>query len=90
MEEAFFINSKGKRASGENLNEILKKMIEQIQKYELIQKDITLHCLRHSIAHHLAENNAGIDFIRNFLGHSDINTTYIYAIKNKKRKLVTF
>jgi integrase/recombinase XerD len=91
MEEAFFINSKGKRATGENLNEILKKMIEQTQKYELIQKDITLHCLRHSIAYHLAENNAGIDFIRSFLGHSDINTTYIYAIKNKKRKpIVTF
>jgi integrase/recombinase XerD len=91
MEEAFFINSKGKRSTGENLNDTLKKMIEQTQKYELIQKDITLHCLRHSIAYHLAENNAGIDFIRSFLGHSDINTTYIYAIKNKKRKpIVTF
>jgi site-specific recombinase XerD len=89
MEEAFFINSKGKRATGENLNDILRKMIEQTQKYELIQKDITLHCLRHSIAYHLAENNAGIDFIRRFLGHSDINTTYIYAIKNKKRKPIT-
>jgi integrase/recombinase XerD len=91
MGEAFFINSKGKRATGENLNDTLKKMIEQTQKYELIQKDITLHCLRHSIAYHLAENNAGIDFIRRFLGHSDINTTYIYAIQNKKRKpVVTF
>ena len=91
MEEAFFINSKGRRATGENLNDLLRKMIEQTGKYELIQKDITLHCLRHSIAYHLAENNAGIDFIRRFLGHSDINTTYIYAIKNKKRKpIVTF
>lgn len=91
LEEAFFINSKGRRTTGENLNEILQKMIEQTGKYELIQKEITLHCLRHSIAHHLAENNAGIDFIRNFLGHSEINTTYIYAIKNKKRKpVVTF
>ncbi len=91
LEEAFFINSKGKRSTGENLNDTLKKMIEQTQKFELIQKDITLHCLRHSIAYHLAENNAGIDFIRSFLGHSDINTTYIYAIKNKKRKpIVTF
>jgi site-specific recombinase XerD len=53
--------------------------------------DITLHCLRHSIANHLAENNAGIDFIKRFLGHADINTAYIYAIKNKKRKpVVTF
>ncbi|MDK2772606.1 MAG: tyrosine-type recombinase/integrase [Flavobacterium sp.] len=89
LEEAFFINSRGQRMSGEHLNEILKKMIEQTNNYELIQKEITLHCLRHSIAYHLAQNNAGIDFIRRFLGHSEINTTYLYAIKNKKRKPVT-
>ena len=91
LEEALFINSRGKRTSGENLNDMLKKMIEQTNSYDLIQKDISLHCLRHSIAYHLAENNAGIDFIRRFLGHSEINTTYIYAIQNKKRKpVVTF
>lgn len=89
LEEAFFINSRGKRMSGEHLNDTLKKMLEQTNNYELIQKDITLHCLRHGIAFHLAENNAGIDFIRRFLGHSEINTTYLYAIKNKKRKPVT-
>lgn len=89
LEEAFFINSRGQRMSGEHLNETLKKMIEQTNNYELIQKEITLHCLRHSIAYHLAQNNAGIDFIRRFLGHSEINTTYLYAIKNKKRKPVT-
>lgn len=91
IEDAFFIYDNGKRMSGEYLNNTIKKMMEQTGKYELVKRDITLHCLRHSIAHHLAENNAGIDFIRRFLGHSEINTTYIYAIKNKKRKpVVTF
>ena len=89
LEDALFVNAKGNRTSGEQLNEILKRMIEQTQQYELIQKEITLHCLRHSIANHLAENNAGIEFIRGFLGHSEINTTYIYAIKNKKSTPVT-
>ena len=89
LEEAFFINSRGQRMSGEHLNETLKKMIEQTNNYELIKKEISLHCLRHSIAYHLAQNNAGIDFIRRFLGHSEINTTYLYAIKNKKRKPIT-
>ena len=89
LEDAFFINNKAQRMSGEHLNDTLKNMIEQTNNYELIQKDITLHCLRHSIACHLADNNAGIDFIRRFLGHSEINTTYLYAIKNKKRKPVT-
>ena len=89
LEDALFVNSKGKRTSGEQLNEILKRMMEQTHKYDHIQKEITLHCLRHSIAYHLGENNAGIEFIRGFLGHSQINTTYLYAIKNKKRKPVT-
>jgi integrase/recombinase XerD len=90
-EDAFFIYDNGKRMSGEYLNNTLKKMIEQTSKYELVQRDITLHCLRHCIANHLADKNAGFDFIRRFLGHSEINTTYIYAIKNKKKKpVVTF
>jgi integrase/recombinase XerD len=84
-EEAVFINSKGKRMSGDSLNVLLKKMILQTKDSNVINKDITLHCLRHSIAAHLAENNAGIEFIPRFLGHSEINTTYIYAIKNKRR-----
>ncbi|WP_268849224.1 tyrosine-type recombinase/integrase [Flavobacterium aestivum] len=89
LEEALFINSKGKRMSGELLGDTLKNMVEQTQQFDLIQKEITLHCLRHSIAYHLAENNAGIEFIKGFLGHAQINTTYLYAIKNKKRKPVT-
>lgn len=90
-DDAFFINSKGKRASGEYLYDTLKKMIEQTGSNELVQLNITLHCLRHSIANHLSENNAGIYFIKRFLGHAEVNTAYIYAIKNKKRKpVVTF
>ncbi|MNQ73384.1 Tyrosine recombinase XerD [compost metagenome] len=89
IEDAFFIHDNGKRMNGEYLNDTLKKMTEQTSSFELIQKDITLHCLRHSIASHLMEKNAGIDFIRGFLGHSQINTTYIYAVKNKRRKPVT-
>lgn len=86
---ALFVNVKAERISGDHLNTMLKKMIEQTGQYELIKSDITLHCLRHSIAFHLAENNAGIEFIRRFLGHAQINTTYLYAIKNKKRKPIT-
>jgi integrase/recombinase XerD len=90
-EDAFFTYTNGARMRGEYLGHKLKKMIDQTNNYELTQHKITLHSLRHSIANHLAENNAGIDFIRRFLGHLEINTTYIYAIKNKKRKpVVTF
>ena len=85
IEEAFFINRDGKRMEGDMLNRTLKKIIKQTQNQTIIGKEITLHCLRHSIAHHLSENNAGIDFIREFLGHSFINTAHIYAVKNKTK-----
>lgn len=83
IEDAFFINEKGTRMSGNILNKTLKKIISRTENQTIIDKEITLHCLRHSIAFHLAENNAGIDFIRKFLGHSFINTTSIYSIKDK-------
>ena len=82
---AFFIDKKAKRMSGDTMNKTLKKIITRTQNQAILDKEITLHCLRHSIANHLAEKNAGLDFIRGFLGHSFINTAYIYAAKNKKR-----
>jgi len=86
IEQAFFVNRKGKRMRGEMMNRTLRKITERTQNQTIIDKEITLHCLRHSIAHHLSENNAGIDFIREFLGHSFINTAHIYAVKNKKKR----
>ena len=85
VDNGFFIGKKSKRMSGDTLNKTLKKIVNRTQNQTIIDKEITLHCLRHSIAHHLAENNAGIDFIRGFLGHSYINTAYLYAIRNKKQ-----
>lgn len=87
--QAFFVTKRGSRMSGKALAKVLAKLIARTHNQAILSKEISLHCLRHSIANHLAENNAGIDFIRGFLGHSQINTSYIYAIKNKKR-LKTF
>lgn len=87
-EQAFFISKKGNRMSGDTINKNLKKIINQTGNQNIIDKEISLHSLRHSIANHLTENNASIDFIRSFLGHSYINTAYLYALKNKKRTKV--
>ena len=84
-EQSFFLTAKGERMSGENLNKTLKRIIKRVGSQTIIDNKITLHCLRHSIAHHLMERNAGIDFIRKFLGHSFIDTAYIYALKNKQK-----
>ncbi len=43
------------------------------------QKRIHIHVLRHSIATHLLQNGMNIEQIRQFLGHSSLETTQIYA-----------
>lgn len=53
-----------------------------------MSKNITLHCLRHSIAVHLINNGASISFVQTYLGHSSIDTTNLYAIKRKRKSAV--
>lgn len=83
--KAFLLSQYGTRLRGNDLNKKLKSLIESTGNMELQNKQISLHNLRHSIATHLAENGAGIEFIREFLGHNLIDTSQIYAIKNKQR-----
>lgn len=87
--EAFLVNNKGQRMQGDHINDRLKELIEKTQNTELINKDITLHCLRHSIAVHLLDNKASIEFVREFMGHSEIDTVHVYARRRKMKQLLT-
>ncbi len=82
---AFFINGFGQRSNGNALNAALKKIIRRTGNSSIINKNISLHSLRHSIATHLQEAGAGLEFIRDFLGHSEIDTSLIYLVRRKKR-----
>ena len=42
-------------------------------------KDVTVHSLRHSIATHLLQQGMSLDHIRQFLGHSSLETTGKYV-----------
>lgn len=86
LELAFFINNKGKRMGGDQMNNMVKEIKTRTKNLKLIQKEITAHSLRHSIATHMAENGADIEFIRDFLGHTEIDTSYIYSRKNKQQQ----
>jgi len=81
---AFFVNNRGVRKNGMDINNRLKQLIIKTQNPIMVGKEITLHCLRHSIATHLLDNGATIEFVKQFLGHSDIDTAMLYS---KRRKL---
>ena len=79
--KAFITTRVGERATGGNLNTTLQKILERTE----IDKTITLHCMRHSIATHLLENGLSVERVRDFLGHKHLESTQIYTrIKNKQ------
>jgi len=43
-----------------------------------IQKDVSIHSLRHAFATHLLEDGATIFQIKELLGHASLNSTAVY------------
>ncbi len=74
-EDAFFLNRIGNRMKGDQLNELLKRILAQTT----VSKETTLHHLRHSIATHLLQGGMGMEWVRDFLGHTWLETTQVYA-----------
>ena len=81
----------GERHKGETTLPILVKLIDArkdvINKYAVMAHEVSdkvpekvrCHMLRHSKAVHLLQAGVNLIYIRDFLGHSDIKTTEIYA-----------
>lgn len=53
---------------------------------DLVPEKVHPHMLRHSKAMHLLESGVNIVYIRDFLGHSSITTTEVYARASTKAK----
>lgn len=73
--EAFILNNIGNRMRGDGFIKLLKQITEKA----VLQKEITLHHLRHSIATHLLQGGMSMEYVRDFLGHHFLETTQIYA-----------
>jgi len=78
-----YLNNHGKKMTRQGIF----KMIKKLTKEKRINKEVSPHTLRHSIATHMLENGADLRIIQEFLGHSDISTTQIYThLTNDKLK----
>jgi integrase/recombinase XerD len=77
--EAFFVTHYGKRLGGTMMLRRLQQLIQLTGNAELMQKEIHLHTLRHSIATHLLQNGMKLERIKEFLGHSSLESTQIYT-----------
>jgi integrase/recombinase XerD len=78
---AFIVSDTGQRMTGQYLNDNVRAVMKRTD----IKKHITLHCLRHSIATHMLDKGADIEFVKNFLGHISIDTSHIYSKRRKQR-----
>jgi integrase/recombinase XerD len=88
LPSAFLLNNWGGRMMGFTSYEIFKKLVLRTGDKEIIRKKVSLHNLRHSIATHLMDNGASMQFVGKLLGHSLLDTTHLYSKRRKQNKLL--
>ena len=77
--EALFLGYYGTRMGGQSLMLRLKYLQYMSEDQELIEKEVGLHTLRHSIATHLLQAGMKLEYIARFLGHGSLESTQIYT-----------
>jgi site-specific recombinase XerD len=87
-----FFNRKSEKLTRAGLSYILNKYVDQakVNNKELFPEKMSAHVLRHSKAVHLLQSGVNLIYIRDFLGHSSVTTTEIYAKSDPeiKRKAI--
>jgi site-specific recombinase XerD len=87
-QETLFTNRKKETLTRSGVSYILRKYADlaKIHNPELFGQGIHPHVMRHSKAMHLLESGVNLIYIRDFLGHSSVTTTEIYAKANPEIK----
>lgn len=73
--EYLFEGQSGGKYSGRSVQQALKQTLAKAK----INKEGSVHTLRHSYATHLVEQGTDIRFVQELLGHKNIKTTLIYT-----------
>ena len=80
---ALFLNASGKRLSTQGIANV----ISQLRKEAGIERHITPHMLRHTVATLLLRNGVDIRVVQEFLGHTSIATTQRYTHISKEHMI---
>ena len=72
---ALFLSDKGERMTGDQVYAIVHKYLTAVTSL----KKRSPHVLRHTFATAMLNNGAGLESIKNLLGHESVSTTEIYA-----------
>lgn len=88
ISETIFINRSGHKLTRAGVTHIIKKYVDKANETGAnITINVHPHVFRHSKAVHLLESGVELIYIRDFLGHSSVKTTEIYAKVCTQNKL---
>ena len=73
--EAFFLDKRGERITGDLVYRTVKKNLSKVTTL----KKRSPHVLRHSFATAMLNHDAGLESVRQLLGHESLETTEIYT-----------
>jgi integrase/recombinase XerD len=85
QQKSLLLTTSGERTRAYTFRRILRDIIKRTGNRAIIKKKICPHHLRHSIATHLLERGVGVEQVRNFLGHANLETTEIYTRVSQKQ-----
>jgi site-specific recombinase XerD len=88
LETNLFLNNRGEAIGRAGVAYILKKHVKaaNVAQPEGVPAKVHPHMLRHSKAMHMLEAGVNIIYIKDFLGHSSVTTTEVYAKANPEMK----
>jgi integrase/recombinase XerD len=87
LDYPLFFNHQRQKLTRAGITYILKKYCDAARgNNPELPKQISPHVLRHSKAMHLLQANVNLIYIRDFLGHSHVNTTEVYAKANTEMR----
>ncbi|MCS2956898.1 site-specific integrase [Bacteroides salyersiae] len=88
-EQPLFDNGQEGKLSRMSISNIVKKYADIARNFNrsVVPEGVSPHSLRHSKAMMLQESGINLIYIRDFLGHSSVTTTEIYARISQRQKI---